>query len=229
MYRYLLVTCIVVFCAFSVFAQKPDTTSRAAKQASSKDTLVATRQDSLKEKQFKPKRKEKVYHPDSTHDPHKAVMHSLMVPGWGQLYNHSWWKVPIIYAGMGLLVDAIIFNNTYYNEFLALSKYREKGITPVAGDPYYIQYVEYADQPTQALYDATDGYVRNRDLCILGLAGAWGIQTIEAYIDAKFIRSYTVDNNLTMKIEPGVLNQPMLALTSPGAYVPGLKISFTFR
>jgi hypothetical protein len=230
MYKYLLLTCFTVFCAISVFAQKPDTTSKTAKRASSKDTLVATKADSLKARQFKPRHKaEPVYHPDSTHDPHKAVIRSLIIPGWGQLYNHRWWKVPIIYTGLGLLVDAIVFNNTYYNEFLALSKYREYGTTPAPTAKYYADYVAYADQPTQALYDAQDAYRRNRDLCILGVVGAWGIQAIDAYIDAKFIRSYSVDNFLSMKVSPSVLNQPTMALNTPGAYIPGLKLTFTLR
>jgi hypothetical protein len=230
MYRYLLVTCLFVFCAMSVFAQQPDTTSKAAKARSSKDTLVSTRADSLKAREFKPKpKKEKVYHPDSTHDPRKAVLRSLMIPGWGELYNHRWWQVPIIYAGMGLLVDAIIFNNTYYNEFLALSKYRGFGTNVTVGMPYYAEAIAYEDQPAQAIYDAEEGYRRNRDLSILGLAGAWAIQTLYSYIDAKFIKSYTMDNNFTMRVEPSVLNQPMVAITSPSGYKPGLKLTLTFR
>ena len=90
MYKYLLVTCLFVICALGAFAQKPDTTSRAAKKASSKDTLVATRADSLKARQFKPRaKKEKVYHPDSLHDPNKALVRSLILPGWGELYKPS--------------------------------------------------------------------------------------------------------------------------------------------
>jgi hypothetical protein len=231
MYRYLLVTCLFVICALSAIAQKPDTTSKAAKAASSKDTLVATRADSLKARQVKPRaKKEKVYHPDSTHDPHKALIRSAILPGWGELYNHRWWQLPIIYAGIGLLVDAIIYNDTYYTEFLALSKYREFGTNVTPGMKFYTQSVEYADQPAQALYDAEEGYRRDRDLSILGLVGAWGIQALYSYIDAKFIQLYTMDNNFTMKVEPSMLNQqPTMALISPGSYVPGLKITLTFR
>ncbi|HZY39160.1 MAG TPA: DUF5683 domain-containing protein [Mucilaginibacter sp.] len=228
MYKYLLVIWLAVFSIATVSAQQPDTTPAAAKQAGAKDTLKGKRQDTLNIKSPKVK-KEKVYHPDSLHSPHKAVIHSLIVPGWGQIYNHQWWKVPVIYGGLGLLMDAIIFNNTYYKEFLQLSKYREYGVTPTPGMPYYADAILYQQQPDQAIYDANDGYRRNRDLCILGFAGAWGIQCIDAYIDAKFIHSYTVDDNLTMKIEPGVMNQPSLfAQTSTSSIIPGLKITFTF-
>jgi hypothetical protein len=228
MYRYLLILILTVFSLSAVSAQKADTIPKASKQAGSTDTLKGKRRDTVAVKSPKVK-KEKTYHPDSTHNPHKAVIRSLIVPGWGQLYNHQWYFVPVIYGGLGLLVDAIIFNNTYYKEFLQLARYREFGITPTPGMAYYADAILYQQQPDQAIYDANDGYRRNRDLCILGFAGAWGIQCIQAYIQAKFIHSFSVDNNLSLRVEPGVLNQPTLfAQTSTSSLMPGLKITFTF-
>ncbi len=148
-------------------------------------------------------------------------MRSLMIPGWGQVYNHRWWKVPLIYAGIGLLGDAVVFNQHYYSIFLKEAQLREKGIQ-TGRRPEYSQ-VSDAD-----IINATDGYRRNRDLCILGVLGAWGIQMIDAYIDAKFIRSYTMDNNLSFKISPGVVNQPVYAFNN-SPIIPAIKITFTFR
>jgi|GEM_PF-5933273 len=34
-------------------------------------------------------------------DPDVALRRSLILPGWGQVYNRRAWKVPIIYAGFG--------------------------------------------------------------------------------------------------------------------------------
>jgi hypothetical protein len=231
MYKYLLVICLLAGLSLTASAQQPDTAKRPAFLKSNKDTLVSTKRDSVVARAFKPKvKKSKVRlpYPDSTHSPHTAIMRSLMIPGWGQIYNHAWWKVPAIYGGLGLLGWAIVFNNTNYNEFLALSKYREHGVIPGPKDKYYAEYNYYIQQPDQALYDATDGYRRDRDLSILGAVGAWGINVIDAYIDAKFIHSYSVDNNLSMRIAPGVLNQPAYALNSVSSYIPGIKITFTF-
>lgn len=201
------------------------------------DTASVTKKDTLKKAShtapgsFAPKiKKEKEYHPDSTHSPRKAVLHSLMIPGWGQLYNHRWWKVPIIYGGIGLLTSAVIFNERYYKEFDALAHYYRNGVAPKTTDKYYAEWKAYTDAqvPAQNIYDALDGYRRNRDLSILGILGAWGIQTVEAYIDAKFINAYTVDNNFSMKVTPGLINQPMYAQTSLGSYIPAVKVTFTF-
>jgi len=207
-------------------AQMPDTS--IVVKRSLKDSLIATKKDSIAASQFKPKikkTKERIYFPDSLHSPHKAVMHSLMIPGWGQLYNHQWWKVPVIYGGMGLLGVAIIFNATNYNEYITLAHYREKGVTPTAGMPYYKEYLAYVSVPDQAIYDASDYYRRYRDLCILGILGAWGIQCIDAYIDAKFKHSYTVDNNLSIRITPSLLNQPVYAANPIGSFIPALKLT----
>ena len=194
------------------------------------DPALQARRDSLKSNLVVPKvKKEKVYYPDSTHSPTKAVMHSLMIPGWGQLYNHRWWKVPAIYAGLGLIAWAYLFNSTYYNETLAVTRYRESGIPPTPGQPYYQTYIDFAPFSSAAIREAVFGARRNRDLSIIGFCAAWGIQMIDAYVDAKFIHSYTMDDKLTFKVKPTVLGQPMIAGNFNGSVIPGLKITFTFN
>jgi hypothetical protein len=201
-------------------AQTPDTVA----VKSSKDSLNR-KQDSVTSKPYKPKiTKEKIYHPDSLHDPHKAVMRSLMIPGWGQLYNHRWWKVPLVYTGLGLLGDVIVFNQHYYSIFLKEALLRERGIKGTPQNNPLLAQVQDADVVTY-----TDSYRRDRDLGILGFLGGWGIQMIDAYIDAKFIHSYTMDNNLSFKVSPGIINQPNYAFTSSSAVIPGIKITFTLK
>ncbi|MDN5286347.1 MAG: hypothetical protein JWR38_2621 [Mucilaginibacter sp.] len=222
MYRFLFVIGFIIAFAFVAKAQTADTVA-----ISKKDTIKKA--SHLAPGSFAPPiRKEKAYHPDSLHSPHKAVMHSLMIPGWGQLYNHQWWKVPIIYGGVGLLVTAVLFNQKYYNQYLGVAEYKTRGVTPGPTDKYYAEYVAYANVSAQSLYDAADGNRRNRDLSIFGILAAWGIQTIDAYIDAKFIHSYTVDNNLTFKVTPGLINQPVFAQAANTSFIPAIKINFTF-
>ncbi|WP_428327569.1 DUF5683 domain-containing protein [Mucilaginibacter sp.] len=231
MYKYLLLIFLLTGCAFTAMSQNPDEPPPAPLRT---DTLVVAKADTDISPIYKPKKKkEKVYHPDSLHSPHKAIIRSLILPGWGQVYNHRWWKVPIIYGTLGLLGDAILFNAKYYKEFLAISEYRYHGIVPVKGAKYYAEYTALSNPNNfvsdQAIYDAKDGYRRNRDLSILGFAGFWGINVVEAYIDAKFINSYTVDSNLSMKVAPSLITQPMYALNTAGSYIPGIKITFTIR
>ena len=49
----------------------------------------------------------------------------------------------------------------------------------------------------------------------------------EAVISYK--SAVTIDNNLAMKITPGLLNQPLYAQNSTNSYIPAIKITFTLR
>ncbi|RYZ95870.1 MAG: hypothetical protein EOP47_24955 [Sphingobacteriaceae bacterium] len=156
------------------------------------------------------------------------MIRSLIVPGWGQVYNRRWWKVPVIYAGIGLLGSAVIFNQQRYNEMLAIANHRKFDTAPKPGDKYYKVYEEFRPANDAVVHNYLDNYRRNRDLSILGIFGAWGIQMIDAYIDAKFRRSYTMDNDLSFIIRPGVINSDPYGQALSYAAVPGLKISMEF-
>jgi hypothetical protein len=219
MYKCLLLSWVAVLLAFAASAQKPDTTAQIKSRA---DSITAKR-DSANSQRYKPKiTREKVYHPDSLHSPHTAVVRSLIIPGWGQLYNHQWWKVPLIYAGLGLLGDVIVYNQQNYKLFLKEDLLRQHGI--VQGRNPDLAGINDAD-----VDNYTNVFRRDRDLGILGTLGAWGIQAIDAYIDAKFKHSYTMDNNLSIKIRPGMIGQPFYASNSLGSYAPALTITLTLK
>jgi hypothetical protein len=227
MYKNLLIIFLLISFAGAASAQtsSPDTTK-------TKKDIQNRKRDSVTSKRFVPKvtkDKEKVYHPDSTHSPHLAVVRSLMIPGWGQIYNHQWWKVPIIYAGLGLLADAIIFNQKNYAPNLIVARYYEHAVTPTPNDPQYALWALYQQYGVQAqtVYDIVDSYDRDRDLSIFGFLGAWGIQAIDAYIDAKFQHSYTMDTNFSFKVEP-MFNQPVYAQNLNGAFISGIKVTLRF-
>lgn len=186
--------------------------------------------DTAKGKAFAPKAtKLKDYHPDSLHSPTKAWHRSLIFPGLGQAYNRKWWKLPIIYAGLGFAVYMYYDNSNYYKQVLALAKYRQKGVAPRPDEPYYAEYNLYERSPDQSIYDAVRVYGRYRDLSVLGFVLGWGIQVIDAYVDAKFMHSYSMDNNFSVKLAPTMMNNPVYAQNFNGAFIPGLKLTFTLR
>src|SRR5678809_647659 len=47
-------------------------------------------------------------------DPHKATIRSAIIPGWGQAYNHEYWKIPIVYGALAVPTSLFIYNNTWY-------------------------------------------------------------------------------------------------------------------
>ena len=211
MYKFLLFFCFFTTIVFAANAQKPDS------------ALAIKKTDTPDQKKYVPPIVTgRVYHPDSTHKPKKALFRSGVIPGWGQLYNHRWWKVPIIYGGLALLGDVIVYNQNNYNIFLKEAQLREKGI--LTGRNASLTAVSDAD-----VISYTDIFRRDRDLGILGFLGGWGIQMIDAYIDAKFIQRFTMDNDLSLKIKPGIFNQPMYGSNSFGTVKAGLSLTLTFK
>ena len=61
--------------------------------------------------------------------PNKAALLSLILPGAGQAYNKKYWKIPIVYAGIGGLGYAIHRNGREFRDF------REQHLFRVDGDP----------------------------------------------------------------------------------------------
>ncbi|GAA4098940.1 DUF5683 domain-containing protein [Mucilaginibacter panaciglaebae] len=197
--------------------------------AKSKADSLQEKRDSVKSKPFVPKiaTSPKLYHPDSLHSPTKAWHRSVIIPGWGQVYNRQYWKVPIIYTGFTLLVLMYRFNQDLYTQDLAIARYRARGTQPAPGDKYYQLYQNYVGYPDQSITDATRGYARYRDLAVLIFVAGWGIQTIDAYVDAKFKHSYSMDSDFSVKLRPTLINSPVYAQTLGDVFIPGLKVTFT--
>jgi Family of unknown function (DUF5683) len=227
MYRCFLIIFLVVSSLAVVKGQQIDSLGTKSKT----DKKLQDKLDSAKANPIVPKIKEKIYHPDSNHSPHKAVMHSLMIPGWGQIYNHQVWKVPVIYAGLGLLAWVYVFNQQNYAINLKVAQDREKGIAPAPSAKEYNLYYQYQQYniSTQAIDDAVTGYKRNEEIGIFSFVGGWGIQMIDAYIDAKFQHTYSMDNNLSLKISPTLMNQQAFTANFNGSYIPGIKLTFALR
>ncbi len=56
------------------------------------------------------------------HSPVKAAYFSTVLPGWGQAYNKKYWKIPIVYAGLGVcgyfLYDSYSKMNSYTKAYI---------------------------------------------------------------------------------------------------------------
>jgi len=226
MQKYLFIICFIIAFAFSARAQAPVNPTMPAK---SKADSLQEKRDSVKSKPFVPKisASPKLYHPDSLHSPAKAWHRSVIIPGWGQVYNRQYWKVPVIYTGFTLLVLMYRFNQNAYTQDLAIARYRARGTQPAPGDKYYQLYQNYIGYPDQSITDATRGYARYRDLAVLIFVAGWGIQTIDAYVDAKFKHSYSMDSDFSVKLRPTLINSPVYAQTLGDVFIPGLKVTFT--
>ncbi|WP_295713469.1 DUF5683 domain-containing protein [Mucilaginibacter sp.] len=235
MYKYPLVIGFITIITFTVKAQSPylHRLSLSSKDAFKNKNEVAPGSFGLSAG------KEKKYYPDSLHKSHAAVVRSLMLPGLGQLYNHRWWKIPIVYGGLGFLGSAVIYNQKNYAQLIAvyrLKHYLYSAALTSPQNPNHALYVKYKTEygyyqgfSDKEVGDLAESWRRNRDICTLGVAAMWAINAIDAYIDAKFINTFSIDNNLAVKPVSDVLVEQVYGVSHRGSFNPGIKITFAIR
>ncbi|MBC8054310.1 MAG: hypothetical protein H7Y13_14715 [Sphingobacteriaceae bacterium] len=151
--------------------------------------------------------------------PKIAIRRSALVPGWGQVTNKRWWKVPIIYGGfvgLGLIFE---FNQRYYKQFLSELQFRDANPGQVRDS----QLVVIQDQ--QGLIRYKDYYRRTRDLSVLGILGLYTINIIDAYVDAKFFR-FDISDKLGLRVTPSLIPSVSHAYSSP---VPAIRFQLTMN
>src|SRR5664279_874447 len=49
-------------------------------------------------------------------NPKRATIYSAILPGAGQVYNKKYWKVPIVYAAIGIPAYAYFYNKSWYQK-----------------------------------------------------------------------------------------------------------------
>lgn len=158
--------------------------------------------------------------PDSVrqkeHSPTKATIMSALLPGLGQIYNKKYWKVPIIYAGIGVMTYFIAFNTDEYLNYKCA--YIEKSNGNTNGN-----YKELANRYTlEELLSAREYYRRNLEISCLISAVWYVLNIVDAAVDAH-LYTYNISDKLALKLEPVVEPTGYARRTATG-----LKISFHF-
>ena len=104
--------------------------------------------------------------------PWGSVARSAIIPGWGQIYNESYWKAPVVWGVMGWFVYSWINNNNKY-----------------------IDYKNLYSQTNQSLYlDYRDFYRDQRDEFAIYLVLTYFLNLVDAYVDAHLF-DFSVDEN----------------------------------
>jgi hypothetical protein len=127
------------------------------------------------------------------HRANKAAILSAVLPGAGQVYNKSYWKVPVLYAGFAALIYYIDFNQKYYKTFKTAYLYRtDLDSTTIDAYPNYTN---------DDLLVRKDYYRRNRDLCYILTGVVYVLNIIDAYVDAH-LKDFDVGDDLSLHTEP---------------------------
>ncbi len=165
---------------------------------------------------------------EKSHSPHKASFYAAILPGMGQIYNKKYWKLPLLYAGIGATGYAIHFNSKYYNKYK--SAYRD-WIIQDPGNKSYLEFLppgrteEFLHANSQwfetALQSKKQYYRRYRDLSYLLMVGVYIVQIVDAAVDAHFY-NFSINDDLSMHINPTLLEP------APGE-MSGVGIQLNFK
>lgn len=117
-------------------------------------------------------------------NPWKAVGLSAILPGLGQLYNESYWKLPIIAIVGGYFGYEILYNNSRFQDYKTLYEDSQTSTNP-SGDLRYKSLREY--------------YRDQRDQFILYYGIFYIITLADAYVDAH-LYDFTVTDKIRLKI-----------------------------
>jgi hypothetical protein len=131
----------------------------------------------------------------------RATTLSVICPGAGQIYNKSYWRVPIVIGGMASTIYTIDWNNRGYQRFKTAYALR------VDYENNKDKYPQGSPDEFRGAYSSTflknlkDSYRRNRDMCILLTAGVYILQIIDAHVDAH-LKDFDISDDVTMNLEP---------------------------
>lgn len=104
--------------------------------------------------------------------PWGAVARSAVVPGLGQFYNESYWKIPVIWGVGALFISGWVYNNNLYND--------NKDLFIETGNNNYKSYRDF--------------YRDQRDNFTIYLFLLYILNLVDAYVDAH-LYDFTVEED----------------------------------
>lgn len=153
------------------------------------------------------------------HSPKKATYLAL-IPGAGQIYNKKYWKLPIVYSGFAVIGYFAITNRTEY------LKYNDAYICKLNGNENKLVTNYDASQgafvcdvnnkycsdlsrryTSEQLKSARDYYRRNMELSYIIMVAWYGLQILDATVDAH-LYNWEVNDNLSVRVEPTIQQIP---------------------
>lgn len=149
------------------------------------------------------------------HDPRKATLRSAILPGWGQAYNREYWKLPIVYAALGIPAGFFIYNNTWYKKTKRAYEIKINNDEPnfPTIDP------KLQNLSVQSLQFYRNEFRKNKDYSALWFFIAWGLNVVDATVFGH-LKEFNVTDDLGLQLTPQINT-----ITN----TPGLALVFSFK
>lgn len=147
--------------------------------------------------------------------PGRAALMSAILPGLGQVYNHKYWKVPIVYAGLGTAVYFINYNRQNYLD-LKRAYVRDTNTTDGDVSEYFERGVTL-----EQIRNGADQYRTWMEYSYLAFFAVYALQIVDATVDAHLFY-FDVSDDLSMRF------QPTLQYAGTREPIHGLALQLTF-
>lgn len=134
------------------------------------------------------------------YNPGIAIRRSAMLPGWGQFTNKKYWKIPLVYAGVGIPAYLFTRNLKQYRDAknaFALATDGDVSNDDQIKEPYY----SVRAQPDR-IRVFRNSVRQNVDYSVLFFIIFWGLNVADAAVDAN-LKTFDVSDDLTLQIKPG--------------------------
>ncbi len=139
-------------------------------------------------------------------NPRRATLYSAILPGLGQIYNRKYWKLPLVYAAVGIPAYAFFYNKKWYEKFqyaVTVTVNRSPADSVARIDKALLPF--YNANDVNGLITNRDSFRKNQDYAVLFFILFYGLQIVDATVDAH-LKGFNVNDDLTLKITPTLLS-----------------------
>jgi hypothetical protein len=139
------------------------------------------------------------------HNPRTATIRSAVLPGWGQIYNKKYWKLPIVYGALGTTAGIFAFNLGNYRDtrFAYNAKYKASLPPPLRDSTDYFKIKpELMPLSLESLRFYRNQFRRDIDYSVFFFLLAWALNVVDATVDAH-LKTFDVSPDLSFRIVPG--------------------------
>ncbi len=145
--------------------------------------------------------------------PRTATILSAVLPGAGQIYNHKYWKLPLIYGIMGSSAYlGIQFTQQVRDTRAAYHLKKDSQGSLIDPLPNY---------STDQILNDLETYKKRRDMAFVACGAFYVLNIIDAAVDAHFF-NFDVSDDLSLHLAPAI------PIDYRGSLSPSIKLAFTF-
>jgi hypothetical protein len=138
----------------------------------------------------------------------RATLYSAILPGAGQFYNKKYWKIPIVFAAIGIPAYLYFDNKKIYNEAqyaLVVTINGSKGDSLNNVSPDFLPLVQSGN--TSAIINVRNQARTYEDYSVLFFLLFYGLNIVDATVDAH-LKDFNVNSDLSFRIKPMIMPGP---------------------